>query len=1235
MRKKTPIIVIILAAVVLILAQQADKLRLIQAGKLEQFVENGEIVKRLNDDIHFRKGKVNLYCQIAYWYENRNQANFIENVKVTKDSITLTSDSLVYFTDKNIIRAYGNPVMEDSSGQISADTMIYYVDDDLFFCHGNVHLKQKNRNLSARHLTYYAEQKKTVATHQAIMENKENFTTLASDSIIYFNDEKRIRAYLDPVLTKEDTASDNETKIFGAQINGGEKKGRFTVLKNVRIVRDEMEAYADHAEYSDSTDVITLTGNPHVINEGRDIYGDRITAQLKNGQIKHVNISGNAIASSINWYYLPASDSVAAQTDSGQVAKGDSIKTRDEMTGNMMDIHFRNGNTDSIRVSGMATSYYNVAQDSIIKGVNQASGDTIIMHFDSLEKKQSRLHKITVSGGTEGNFTPHESNTEMDTSVVYSAGKILYFIQERETWLIENADTKFKDMELSAGKIDVLWNKNMLYATPLPQNDTTQVDSTDRNMPTFKQKGQEPFTGRKMAYNLKTRKGRILRGRSHSDDAYYHGKNIMKTDKETFYIADGKYTTCELDTPHYSFRSQKMKLIDKDKIVARPLILHIHDIPIIGIPFAVVPKKGGRRHSGWIMPSYGDNKTRGPHIRGLGYFWAINDYTDFRVTTDFFTNRGIRLNYQTRYKLRYVLNGNISGFFENSFLDPEARQRIWKISINHSQQFSPTMRLNINGSYVSQDDYYQKNAIELEDRLNQQMISNASFSKNWRDKPYSFSMNARQTINLQAKNTTAVDPTSEGQHTNYISRQLPNISFNHSSKPLFPAEENADQMKWFNKIYFSYNSRFRNKQDIYYKSQYLSPESDSLIWKKFDERNYALTHNISLNSSQKIFSYFSVNQSVSLNEDWIFEYEKPITDEQGNWIIEDGRPVTEQVQGFLPRHTGSASLNLQTKLYGLFPVNLGGLSSLRHIATPRAGLSYSPDFTKEIYGWDPGYIMTGQDSAGNPHSYDPFSSTMVGSTPSYESRSLNFGLSNVFQAKIKGEEKDKKVDLLNLDMSSGYNFVADSLKLAPVRSSIRTSLGRQLNVNISLNHDFYAHQNNRRINDWNDQIYGIPIPELRSVSARTSFSLKGHRFSKQEVREASSTDTTETSLDNQSSVSQDQQGQQLWSANFSLRYSKTRYDDSFNEKFFTSMNVDLSISENWSVGYRASFDLLEKKLENHSFNIKRDLHCWQMSFNWTPSGYGQQYHLLINIKSSALKDLKYEEKGGRMRTGIY
>jgi hypothetical protein len=82
-----------------------------------------------------------------------------------------------------------------------------------------------------------------------------------------------------------------------------------------------------------------------------------------------------------------------------------------------------------------------------------------------------------------------------------------------------------------------------------------------------------------------------------------------------------------------------------------------------------------------------------------------------------------------------------------------------------------------------------------------------------------------------------------------------------------------------------------------------------------------------------------------------------------------------------------------------------------------------------------------------------------------------------------------------------------------------------------------------------------------------------------------------------------------------------------------SLNMKIKLSSKWNIGWRGNFDLLDKKIVSQDFQVTRDLHCWQLSFSWTPGGYGKQYNLTINVKSPTLRDLKYEERGGR-RTGF-
>lgn len=501
------------------------------------------------------------------------------------------------------------------------------------------------------------------------------------------------------------------------------------------------------------------------------------------------------------------------------------------------------------------------------------------------------------------------------------------------------------------------------------------------------------------------------------------------------------------------------------------------------------------------------------------------------------------------------------------------------------------------------------------------------------------SMTLNQTINLQAQNLIATAPTSTEQKISYISRLLPNISFSRSSKPVIPLKSGASAAsgKWYNNIYFSLSSQLRNNQTISYLSDLIS---DSLQWEKQDITKSAMTHTISMNSSQKALKFITLNQNLSIQEGWVMDYEMPVLDSSGVFVIDNNKIVTAPVTEFRARHTGNISFNAQTKLYGMFPIRIGALQAVRHIMTPQVGVSYRPDFTKEIFGWNPGYIETGVDSSGNERRYDPFSETLLGSTPSGESRSMTFSLSNIFQAKTKRGDEEKKLDLFTMNFSTSHNFAADSLRWSPISTSIRTQLSKKLALNISASHDLYAYRN-KRVNEWNDDWHGIPVPRLTNVSASTGFAFSGRRFGI--VKMVSDTpDTTTLNDDLLGTVDTDEeqpdrlfersQGNELWNANFSLRYSLSKSNPAIKtESFFMTANVKLNLSSKWKIGWNASFDLMQKSMVSQRFQITRDLHCWQLSFNWTPSkySYASQYNLTINVKSPTLRDLKYEERGGR------
>lgn len=143
----------------------------------------------------------------------------------------------------------------------------------------------------------------------------------------------------------------------------------------------------------------------------------------------------------------------------------------------------------------------------------------------------------------------------------------------------------------------------------------------------------------------------------------------------------------------------------------------------------------------------------------------------------------------------------------------------------------------------------------------------------------------------------------------------------------------------------------------------------------------------------------------------------------------------------------------------------GLIRAIRHMLTPTVSFNYTPDFSDPKYGY---YKWVQSDTLGNMKQYSPFSDGLYGVPGSGRSMAISFGLSQTLEMKVRdnrdtsGVRKIKVID--NLSISSSYNFLADSMNLAPFSISLRTTLIKNLGLNISATLDPYdLDANGRRI----------------------------------------------------------------------------------------------------------------------------------------------------------------------------
>jgi len=1131
------------------------------------------------------------------------QADMLENVSKNGSAIQILT---------------GDVIFKKGELTLFCDLAHYTEKSGQGFLIGNARAIKDSITITADTLNFDSPNDKLIALGDAHVWDGE--FDLTSNSIIYFTKIDSGKALGNAKLLQ------NNQEIFADTLNYSkpveQESASYTAIGNVKINSDDRIITCGRAFYDLESEKAHLTNEPKITSEKEVLTGDELFANFKDEELQYLFIPSNAKAYSIHQNGLMG-------------------EYRDDMTGKSLKAYFVDGGLDSMCLEGMATTLYHVFNDTIYQGVNEATGDTISLQFANQE-----LQQIYVTGGARGTYKPDSTNTSLEDVIKYSANNLDYQIPDETTRLIGNAQVVYTDVTLSAGFIGVNWQTNILDALPIAEGDTI----SHKIQPTLKEGEQEPMYGDAMQYDLHTQHGKILFGKTKAEDGYFRSSDIRNETKNVFFMKRTVYTTCELDTPHFHFASPKMKMIHNDKVIAKPITLYIAQIPIISLPFAVLPQKKGGRQSGWIMPSYGSTSLRGHYLDGLGYYWAINDYLDSKLTASLADLQGVTFKLNNLYNNRYKYSGNLhletrqflsSG--ENDIFNIFGpRKKDYVVKWSHKQILRRNQSLNVNASYYSNSDYNYVTSLDPIKRMKQQAISNATYSKRWPKSNNSISLNLSSNTDLMTNKkidaSTAFyqTPIKAGTKLSITTTTLPKFSFRHGQQPLFSTK--SSDKSWYNNITWSYSSNFNNKKQRYFESV----EGDTIgdfIWdidSNDDGRvktaiDKLFTHSFAFSAPQKLFRYISLNPSMSIKSDWVDEYYAAELDSAGEYN-------SVRTSGFTTRTTGSFNLNMGTQLYGLFPFKIGKVNGIRHVASPSIGYSYTPDFSEPIFGYDLEYFTTITDSLGNEIQHDRFRGTLAGGTSQSERQALNFSLNNVFQTKIMNGESENKVDLLSWRLSTNYNFAADEFKLSNLTSSIRTGLSKSLKLDISLTHDFYQYdnENNTRINSLR-MSNNIPKPRLINARFSTGFKFSGKRLKSFEVQEIA-IDEDSTTVDALDDFGQNIKikgnpkqigGGQLWNTNLSLSYSYNAANPTnLIKSFWMNTNTTLQATPNWRIQHNARFDLENQSLVSQSFSIYRDLHCWEMSISWTPGGYGQGIYLRINVKSPTLKDLKIEERGG-------
>jgi lipopolysaccharide assembly outer membrane protein LptD (OstA) len=792
----------------------------------------------------------------------------------------------------------------------------------------------------------------------------------------------------------------------------------------------------------------------------------------------------------------------------------------------------------------------------------------------------------------------------------HAADSISFDLKNRKVYLYKDSEIDYDKINLKSANIEIDFPTDMINAFG-------RVDSTGKlvDKPVFTEGGKE-YTSDTMRYNYKTKKGYIKKVKTREGEGYLHGKTIKKMPDNTINVRHGSYTTCSLDDPHFELRYTKAKVIPKDKIVSGPAYMVIEDVPIpLILPFGFFPNKQGQQ-SGILVPSYGESNNRGFFFENGGYYWGISDKIDFQLTGDIYTKGSWALEPRLRYKKRYGYNGSFSGGYTvNKTGEPGTDSyqvsKDFSIRWTHSQdpKARPNSRFTSNVNIVT-NSYNQFNPVSTRDYLSNTFQSSISYQTNFDNKIFlTASMNHNQNTLNRTVNIT-----------------LPQLSISANKFYPFRSKQRSGSLKWYENISVGYKMDARNQLNTY--DTLLTFDNDMIA--RFEN---GMKHTIPINSSIKLLKYFNWSNSVNFTERW---YTRTIRKDFEPNLADSipGEVVTDTVPGFEAAHEFSFSSSISTRLYGMLNFKKGPVKAVRHVMNPSVSFSYRPDFSKSFYGYYDRYY---NHNTGTYEEYSIFQNGIYGYPSSGESGSLNFSLSNNLEMKVRtpndSVQEDKKIKLIeNLSLSTSYNMAADSLNWSILRVSGRTRLFDKVNLQYSSAWDPYVFDTaiNRRVNKF---VLNEEGKFLRRTNTSWKFGLN-LSFSDTDWKEMrSSEEGTEAEME-QIQQNRDQyfRWDNKWSVNLDYTFHYTNaYQqslDKYNRDVIQTLNFNgsVNVTDKWKFRVRSGYDFKQKELSYTSLNIYRDLHCWQMSFNWIPYGGYKSWNFTIQAKSSLLQDLKLEKK---------
>ena len=849
--------------------------------------------------------------------------------------------------------------------------------------------------------------------------------------------------------------------------------------------------------------------------------------------------------------------------------------------------------------------------------------------------------------------TVRKSKSALEEPVSYSAkDSITFDYTNSRAHLFGGSQVNYQNLQLTADDISLSLDSSLVHASGRP-------DSTGaiQGKPLFKQ-GEDEYEPDRISYNFKTRKAFISNVYTQEGEGFMQSREGKRDSSGVMYVQNGKYTTCDAEHPHFYVSLTRAKMHPGKNVIFGPAYLVVEDVPLpLAIPYGFFPFSSSYK-SGFIMPTYGDETTRGFYLRDGGYYFAINDKVDLKVLGEFYTKGSWGLSAQTNYKKRYRFGGNFYFSYQNTKegeknMPDYSVSKSFKLTWSHRQdaKANPTQTFSASVNFATSS--YERNNLTS-------MYNPESYTQSTRTSSVSYSKSFSK-VGLTLSGTFNL---SQNMRDSSISVTLPTLSISQSRFNPFKRKKAAGKERWYEKIAMSYTGTLANS---------INTKEDKLFHSSLvkDWRN-GMRHQVPISASFSVLNYINVTPSFTFTDRM---YTHKVM--QG-WDTERQDVQRDTVYGFYNVYNYNMSISANTKLYGMYrPMPwFGGkkIAAIRHVFTPTVSFSYAPDFSQSRFGFYDSYVKTDANGNVSTVSYSPFSGMMYGTVGQGMTGSVTMDVANNIEMKVRTDKDStgyRKISLIDeLGGSLSYNMAAKRRPWSDLNLRARIKLTKKYTYSMNAVFATYAYEKdeNGRVyvgdhTEWSRGRFG----RFQGTAQNISYSISNETFRKlfgkkhrtttsddeldEELDEEEETDPTmqnvdpdrkkgKTGANQESNGDVDEDGYLKFSLpwRINIGYGVTIRENAqgrFNDKRMRypyklshtlNFSGNIRISEGWNINFSSGYDFNMHKLSMTTASLSRDLHCFQMSCSMVISPY-TSYNFTFACKAGTLADaLKWKKQ---------